>query len=111
LGLPTKHAALEQSKAWRDRAQTGPSMRSANASADKRWIMRRRRGLGSPSLTSSDALLKESFEYREGIFISLGIMGDNDEVSTNGRAALLGTEQQRTQLPDDVSRTGVGSSG
>jgi hypothetical protein len=65
LGLLTKDAVLAQKRAWRDRAQTGPSMRSASASEDKRWIMGQRCGLRAPSLTSSDALLKESCEYRE----------------------------------------------
>jgi hypothetical protein len=60
LGLPTKDAALAQRKAWRDRAQTGPSMRSASASEDKRSTMGRHHGLGAPSRTSSDALLKRS---------------------------------------------------
>jgi hypothetical protein len=45
-------------------APTAPSMRSASASEDKRWIMGRDRGLGAPSLTSSDALLNGSFDYR-----------------------------------------------
>jgi hypothetical protein len=63
--LPTKDAVLAQRKAWRDRAQTGPSMRSASASEDKRWIMGQHRGVCAPSLTSSDALLKESFECRQ----------------------------------------------
>jgi DNA polymerase IV len=62
LGLPTKDAALAPRTAWRDRAQTGPSMRSASASEDKRWIMGRYRGSGAPSLTSSAALLKGSSE-------------------------------------------------
>ena len=62
LGLPTKDAVLAQRRAWRDRAQTGPSMRSASASEETRWIMGRHRGVGAPSLTSSDALLKESFD-------------------------------------------------
>ena len=63
LGLPTMDAVLAQRKAWRDRAQTGPSMRSASASEKMRWIMGQHRGLCAPSLTSSDDLLKESFEY------------------------------------------------
>src|SRR5262245_66575889 len=63
--LPTKDAVLAQRKAWRDRAQTGPSMRSASASEEKQWIMGQQCGLYAPSLTSSDALLKESFEYRQ----------------------------------------------
>ena len=65
LGLPTKDAVLAQRKAWRDRAQTGPSMRSASASEKMRWIMGQHRGLCAPSLTSSDDLLKESCEYRQ----------------------------------------------
>jgi hypothetical protein len=60
----TKDAVLAQRKAWRDRAQTGPSMRSANASEEQRWIMGQHRELCAPSLTSSDASLKESFDYR-----------------------------------------------
>src|SRR4029453_14800352 len=64
-GLPTKDAVLAQKRAWRDRAQTGPSMRSASVSEDKRWIMGQYRGSGAPSLTSSAALLKGSFEYRQ----------------------------------------------
>ena len=64
-GLPTKDAVLARKKAWRDRAQTGPSMRSASASEDKRSIMGQRCGVCAPSLTSSDALLKESCEYRQ----------------------------------------------
>jgi hypothetical protein len=36
-------------------------------------------------------------------------MGDNDEVSADRCTALLSTEQQRAQLPYDVSRTRVGS--
>jgi hypothetical protein len=64
-GLPTKDAVLAQRQAWRDRAQTGPSMRSASASEEKRWIMGQHRGVRALSLTSSDALLKESFEYRQ----------------------------------------------
>ena len=36
LGLLTKDAILAQERAWRDRAQTGPSMRSASVSEDKR---------------------------------------------------------------------------
>jgi hypothetical protein len=63
-GLPRKDAVLAQREAWRDRAQTAPSMRSASASEDERWIMGQQRGLSAPSLTSSDALLKESFDYR-----------------------------------------------
>jgi hypothetical protein len=63
--LPTKDAVLAQRKAWRDRAQTGPSMRSASASEEKRWIMGQHRGMRALSLTSSDALPKESFEYRQ----------------------------------------------
>ena len=62
--LETKDDVLAQRRAWRDRAQTGPSIRSVSASADERWIMGRRRGFGPPSLTSSDALQKESFDYR-----------------------------------------------
>jgi hypothetical protein len=41
-------------------------MRSASASEDKRWIMGRQCGVGAPSLTSSDALLKESCDYSAG---------------------------------------------
>jgi nucleotidyltransferase/DNA polymerase involved in DNA repair len=63
--FPTRDADLAPRKAWRDRAQTGPSMRSASASEHKRWIMGRHRGLGAPSLTSSDALLNESCEHRQ----------------------------------------------
>jgi len=55
LGLLTKDAVLAQKRAWRDRAQTGPSMRSASVSEDKRSIMGQRCGLCAPSLTSSDA--------------------------------------------------------
>jgi CHAT domain len=65
LGWPTKDAGLAQKRAWRDRAQTGPSMRSASVSEDTRSIMGRHRGAGALSLTSSDALLKESCEYRQ----------------------------------------------
>ena len=65
-GLPTKDAVLAQRKAWRDRAQTGPSMRSASASEKKRWTMGQHRGVCAPSLTSSDAWPKESCEYRRG---------------------------------------------
>ena len=61
-GLPTKDAALGPRTAWRDRAQTKPSMRSASASEDKRWIMGRYRGSGAPSLTSSVDLLKGNSE-------------------------------------------------
>ena len=43
-GLPTKDAVLAQRKAWRDRAQTGPSMRSASVSEERRWIMGQHRG-------------------------------------------------------------------
>ena len=64
LALPTKDAALAQSRAWRDRAQTGPSMRSADALEQKWWTMGRHRALGAPFLTSSDAWLKGSCEYR-----------------------------------------------
>ncbi len=66
LGLLTKDAVLAQKRAWRDRAQTGPSMRSASASEEKRWIMGQHRGMRALSLTSSDALLKKSCEYRKG---------------------------------------------
>jgi hypothetical protein len=62
--LPTKDAVLARRKAWRDRAQTAPSMRSASASEAKRWIMGQQCGLCAPFLTSSGALLKDSFEYR-----------------------------------------------
>src|SRR4029077_1432008 len=65
LGLLTKDAVLAQERAWRDRAQTGPSMRSASVSEDERSIMGQRCGVCAPSLTSSDALLKESCEYRQ----------------------------------------------
>src|SRR5262245_12763731 len=64
-GLPTKDAVLARREAWRDRAQTAPSMRSATVSEEKRWIMGQHRGLCAPSLTSSDALLKESFDNRQ----------------------------------------------
>ena len=63
-GLPTKDADPARRKASRDRAQTAPSMRSANASEDKRWITGRHRESGAPSLTSSDAWLKESSDHR-----------------------------------------------
>src|SRR5579872_2285287 len=65
LGLLTKDAVLAQERAWRDRAQTGPSMRSAGVSEDKRPIMGQRCGVRAPSLTSSDALLKGSYEHRD----------------------------------------------
>jgi hypothetical protein len=48
----------------RDRAQTGPSMRSASASEEKRLITGQDLGLCALSLTNSDGLLKESCEYR-----------------------------------------------
>jgi nucleotidyltransferase/DNA polymerase involved in DNA repair len=64
-GFPAKEPVLARRKAWRDRAQTGPSMRSAIGLAEERWIMGRHRASSAPSLTSSDALLKESCEYRE----------------------------------------------
>ena len=64
LGLAEKDAVLAQRKAWRDREQTGPSMRSASASEEMRWTMGRHRGMRALSLTSSDALPKESCEYR-----------------------------------------------
>ena len=66
LGLLTKDAVLAQKRAWRDHAQAGPSMRSASVSEGKRSMMGRRCGLCAPSLTSSDAWLKESCEYRQG---------------------------------------------
>src|SRR5262245_61273858 len=62
-GLSTKDAVPARSKAWRDRAQTEPSMRSASVSEEKRWIMGQHRGLCAPSPTSSDALRKESFDH------------------------------------------------
>src|ERR1044071_207891 len=65
LGLLTKDAVLAQERAWRDRAQTGPSMRSASVSEDKRSIMGQRCGRCAPSRTSSDALLKESCDSRQ----------------------------------------------
>ena len=64
LGFPTRDAVLEPRKAWRHRAQTGPSMRSASVSEDKRWIMGQQCGMRALSLTSSGALPKENFEYR-----------------------------------------------
>src|SRR5262245_6835620 len=67
LGFPTKDAVLAQKRAWRDRAQTGLSMRSASVSEDKRWIMGQRCGLCAPSPTRFDALLKESCEYRPAL--------------------------------------------
>jgi hypothetical protein len=39
LGLAAEGCRPGTRKAWRDRAQTRPSMRSASASEDKRWIM------------------------------------------------------------------------
>jgi hypothetical protein len=41
-------------------------MRSARASEDKRWITGRHRESDAPSLTSSAALLKESFDSAHG---------------------------------------------
>ena len=65
LGLADEGRRPGTRRAWRDRAQTEPSMRSASASESKRWTMGQRCGLCAPSLTSSDALLKESCRYRQ----------------------------------------------
>ena len=62
LGLPTKDAVPAQEKAWPDRGQTWPSMRSASVLEDKRWIMGQRYGVCAPSPTNFDVLLKESCE-------------------------------------------------
>jgi len=64
LGLACEGCRPGTKQDLRDRAQTGPSMRSASASEHKRWIMGRHRGLAAPSLTSSDAWLNGSCEYR-----------------------------------------------
>jgi hypothetical protein len=65
LGLADEGRRPGTKKAWRDGAHTALSMRSASASEEKRWIMGRHRGLGAPSLTSSDDLLKGSFEIAD----------------------------------------------
>src|SRR5262249_47296690 len=67
LDWPMKDAALARRKAWRGRAQTAPSMRSASASEEKWWIMGQQRGVYAPSPTSSDALPKESCDSRQAI--------------------------------------------
>ena len=61
-GLPTKGAVQARTTAWRERAQTGRSMPSASASADTPSTMGAHRALGAPSPTSSDALLKGSYD-------------------------------------------------
>ena len=63
LGLADEGCRPGTKRAWPDRVQTGPSMRSAAASENKPSITGQRCGVCAPSLTSSDALLKKSCEY------------------------------------------------
>src|SRR5262249_13245070 len=93
-----------------DRAQTAPSMRSASASEDKRWITGRHREPGAPSLTSSDALRKESSEYRRAsnpvapTTIAGSIRYRRCHIA--GRHRLRQVSQNRQLLPDLARQAG-----
>ena len=60
---PTTADGRARARAWRGCGPIAPSTRSASASEETRWIMGQHRGMAAPSLTSFDALLKESFDY------------------------------------------------
>ena len=93
-GLATKDAAPARRSAWRDRAQTAPSTRSASASEEKRWIMGQPCGVAAPSLTSFDGWLKESFEYRQRPAATPSVRTDDSSREPRGSSTTVRSSGQ-----------------